>query len=84
MTKKGFVYIWEYIVKEDHLVEFKRIYGPKIGFRYKPELTLGSDPSQQAGKSSGLITEVCVPQNSGQPSRLPALGPSILQCCNPF
>ena len=28
MTKKVFVYIWEYIVKEKHLEEFKRIYGP--------------------------------------------------------
>jgi len=28
MTTKVFVYIWEYIVKEEHLEEFKRIYGP--------------------------------------------------------
>lgn len=28
MTIKGFVYIWEYIVKEECLEEFKRIYGP--------------------------------------------------------
>jgi len=28
MTKKVFVYVWEYIVKEEHLEEFKRIYGP--------------------------------------------------------
>lgn len=27
MTKEVFVYIWEYIVKEEHLEEFKRIYG---------------------------------------------------------
>jgi len=29
MTTKGFVYIWEYIVKEEYLDEFKRFYGPK-------------------------------------------------------
>lgn len=28
MTKKVFVYIWEYLVKEEHLEEFKRIYSP--------------------------------------------------------
>ena len=29
MTKKVFAYIWEYIVKEDHIAEFKRIYEPE-------------------------------------------------------
>lgn len=29
MTKKVFAYIWEYIVKENHLGEFKRIYEPE-------------------------------------------------------
>ena len=28
MTKKGFVYIWEYLVKTEHLTEFKHLYGP--------------------------------------------------------
>jgi len=28
MTKKAFVYIWEYIVKEEYIEDFKRIYGP--------------------------------------------------------
>ena len=29
MTKKVFVYIWEYIVKEECLSEFEKIYGPE-------------------------------------------------------
>lgn len=29
MTKKGFAYIWEYIVIEEFLSEFEKIYGPQ-------------------------------------------------------
>ena len=44
MTIKGFVYIWEYIVKEECLEEFKRVYGPS------------GDWVQLFRKSDGYIT----------------------------
>jgi heme-degrading monooxygenase HmoA len=43
MTKKVFVYVWDYLVKEEYLEEFKRIYGP------------AGDWAQLFGKANGYI-----------------------------
>jgi len=37
MSKIVFVYIWEYLVKEEHLEEFKRIYGTMLGMKESDE-----------------------------------------------
>jgi len=59
MTNKIFVYIWEYIVKEDHLSEFKSNYGPEgtwVQLFRKAEGYISTDFHQDISNSNRFIT----------------------------
>ena len=57
--KQVFVYIWEYIVKEDHLVAFKKVYGPQgewVQLFRKADGYIATDLHQDISNSKRFIT----------------------------
>ena len=59
MTRKVFVYIWEYHVKEEYLEEFKKIYGPEgnwIQLFRKANGYITTDLHQDIANSKKFIT----------------------------
>jgi len=59
MTKKGFVYIWEYIVREGCLSEFEKIYGPEgdwVQLFKKAKGYIATDLHQDISNANRFIT----------------------------
>ena len=59
MTKKVFVYIWKYIVIEEHLEEFKRIYEPEGDWAQlfkKADGYLATDLHQDKSNAKKFVT----------------------------
>jgi len=58
-VKKGFVYIWEYLVKEEHQTEFENIYGPEgewVQLFRKAEGYITTDLHQDISNTNRFIT----------------------------
>ena len=62
MTKKIFVYIWEYIVREEYLAEFQKIYGPEgdwVRLFKNAKGYIGTDLHQDISNSTRFISVDC-------------------------
>lgn len=59
MANKAFVYIWEYIVREEYLIEFEKAYGPQgdwVQLFEKAEGYIGTDLHRDVSNSRRFIT----------------------------